>query len=103
LADGCHLGVTRVDGLAATDSTPESSRFLANSDVAVAVDEPDLGLRHDFPPWTQLSLVSTSVEVYGQIYPDETYWVQSIPPELEEMHRGRVSRPRRRTRGDQGH
>ncbi len=43
------------------------------------------------------------VEVYGQIYPDETYWVQSIPPELEEMHCGRVSRPRRRTRGDQGH
>jgi len=45
----------------------------------------------------------TLVEVYGQIYPDETYWVQSMPPELGETALGRVGRPRRRTRRDEGH
>ena len=31
--DPCHLGVTRVHSVTAIDSSPETSRFLTNSDV----------------------------------------------------------------------
>jgi hypothetical protein len=92
------LGATPEE-LMAHNSAKATSDF--NPDCLIAWKAKD-GSVHSAGPFRR-ERAETLVEAYGQIYPDETYWVQSLPPELEEMPLGRVGRPRRRTRGDEGH
>jgi hypothetical protein len=35
------------------------------------------------------------VQVYGRMYPDQAYWVEPLRKEVQDLHTGRVRRPRR--------
>jgi hypothetical protein len=41
------------------------------------------------------------VRAYRRLYPDEPCWIQPVPREVENLHLGRVRRPRTST--DRGH
>jgi hypothetical protein len=43
------------------------------------------------------------VEVYGRMYPEQTFWVQPLPREIREARQGRVRRARRLPNSESGH
>jgi hypothetical protein len=43
------------------------------------------------------------VEVYGRMYPEQTFWVQPLPAELQDARQGRVRRARRLPGSESGH
>jgi len=43
------------------------------------------------------------VEVYGRMYPEQTFWVQPLPAEIQEARPGRVRRARRLPGSEDGH
>lgn len=43
------------------------------------------------------------VEVYGRMYPEQTFWVQPLPVEIQQARPGRVRRARRLPGAEDGH
>jgi len=43
------------------------------------------------------------VEVYGRMYPEQTFWVQPLPDEIQKARPGRVRRAHRLPSSESGH
>jgi hypothetical protein len=73
-------------------ATPERPTDDSSLECLVAWKEADGTVGHAGP--LSRDRAEALVEVYGRMYPGQTYWVESLPAEVGGLHLGRVRRAR---------